>query len=51
MVTQCMPLSKMWDFTGTVSGTCINSTAMFYSTFIPDLPSKSYELLSHEQRY
>ncbi|KAH7117832.1 hypothetical protein B0J11DRAFT_592292 [Dendryphion nanum] len=31
-VTQCIPLHKMWDFTGLVKGTCINGTAFFYST-------------------
>ncbi|KAF2657260.1 hypothetical protein K491DRAFT_342989 [Lophiostoma macrostomum CBS 122681] len=31
-LTQCIPLHKMWDFTGTVAGTCINTTALFYST-------------------
>ncbi|KAF2634626.1 hypothetical protein P280DRAFT_474506 [Massarina eburnea CBS 473.64] len=31
-LTQCKPLKSMWDFTGTVKGTCINTTALFYST-------------------
>ncbi|KAF2008585.1 hypothetical protein BU24DRAFT_468705 [Aaosphaeria arxii CBS 175.79] len=31
-VTQCLPLHKMWDLTGQVPGTCINTTAFFYST-------------------
>ena len=30
-LTQCIPLHKMWDFTGLVQGTCINGTAFFYS--------------------
>ncbi|KAK3947485.1 hypothetical protein QBC32DRAFT_409217 [Pseudoneurospora amorphoporcata] len=29
---QCQPLHKMWDFTGAVGGTCINTTAFFYFT-------------------
>ncbi|KAF2270070.1 hypothetical protein CC78DRAFT_557482 [Lojkania enalia] len=31
-VTQCIPLHKMWDFTGLVEGRCINTTAFFYFT-------------------
>ncbi|KAK3942531.1 hypothetical protein QBC46DRAFT_362537 [Diplogelasinospora grovesii] len=31
-LAQCRPLSKMWDMTGTVQGSCINTTAFFYST-------------------
>lgn len=27
---QCSPLSKMWDLTGTVDGSCINTTVFFY---------------------
>lgn len=27
---QCRPLHKMWDLTGTVDGSCINTTAFFY---------------------
>jgi hypothetical protein len=30
---QCVPLHKFWDFTGQVPGTCINTTAFFYSPF------------------
>jgi hypothetical protein len=29
-LTQCVPLHKMWDFTGLVEGKCINTTALFY---------------------
>lgn len=29
-LAQCVPLHKMWDFTGAVEGTCINTTALFY---------------------
>ncbi|KAK0619013.1 hypothetical protein B0T14DRAFT_198870 [Immersiella caudata] len=29
---QCRPLEKMWDLTNTVAGSCINTTAFFYST-------------------
>ncbi|KAF1830883.1 hypothetical protein BDW02DRAFT_633260 [Decorospora gaudefroyi] len=29
---QCIPLHKMWDLTGQVQGTCINTTAFFYTT-------------------
>lgn len=31
-LAQCVPLHKMWDFTGAVEGTCINGTAFFYTT-------------------
>lgn len=31
-LTQCIPLHKMWDFTGLVQGRCINTTAFFYTT-------------------
>ncbi|PSN73842.1 hypothetical protein BS50DRAFT_1473 [Corynespora cassiicola Philippines] len=31
-LAQCIPLHKFWDFTGTVAGNCINTTAFFYST-------------------
>ncbi|CAO2656493.1 Nn.00g052960.m01.CDS01 [Neocucurbitaria sp. VM-36] len=31
-LTQCIPLHKMWDLTGLVQGTCINTTAFFYMT-------------------
>ncbi|CCC11897.1 hypothetical protein SMACR_05109 [Sordaria macrospora] len=31
-LAQCQPLHKMWDFTGAVEGTCINTTAFFYFT-------------------
>ncbi|KAF2187377.1 hypothetical protein K469DRAFT_570050 [Zopfia rhizophila CBS 207.26] len=31
-LVQCVPLHKMWDFTGMVPGRCINSTAFFYFT-------------------
>ncbi|KAK0652601.1 hypothetical protein B0T16DRAFT_321975 [Cercophora newfieldiana] len=31
-LAQCRPLEKMWDLTNTVDGTCINTTAYFYST-------------------
>ncbi|CAI6337296.1 unnamed protein product [Periconia digitata] len=31
-LAQCVPLHKLWDFTGTVQGTCINTTALFYAT-------------------
>src|SRR3569833_2083434 len=29
--TQCTPVQKLWDATGTVQATCINATAFFYS--------------------
>ncbi|KAG6361205.1 hypothetical protein INS49_009429 [Diaporthe citri] len=29
---QCQPLSKLWDLTKTQPGSCINTTAFFYST-------------------
>ncbi|KAK2770465.1 integral membrane protein [Colletotrichum kahawae] len=29
-LSQCQPLSKQWDLTGTVDGMCINTTAFFY---------------------
>ncbi|KAF2033593.1 hypothetical protein EK21DRAFT_58065 [Setomelanomma holmii] len=32
VLAQCMPLHKLWDFTGLVQGHCINSTAFFYTT-------------------
>lgn len=31
--SQCSPLEKMWDLTGTVPGVCINTTAYFYSKY------------------
>ncbi|KAF2028186.1 hypothetical protein EK21DRAFT_114102 [Setomelanomma holmii] len=31
-LTQCIPLHKMWDFTGLVAGKCINTTVLFYTT-------------------
>ncbi|KAB5518848.1 hypothetical protein GE09DRAFT_1155561 [Coniochaeta sp. 2T2.1] len=31
-ISQCRPLHKMWDLTQTEPGTCINTTAFFYST-------------------
>ncbi|KAK4449144.1 hypothetical protein QBC34DRAFT_438567 [Podospora aff. communis PSN243] len=31
-LSQCRPLRKMWDFTNSVQGSCINTTAFFYST-------------------
>ncbi|KAJ4363433.1 hypothetical protein N0V83_009726 [Neocucurbitaria cava] len=31
-LAQCIPLHKMWDFTGMVKGKCINTTALFYTT-------------------
>ncbi|KAF1961961.1 hypothetical protein CC80DRAFT_531720 [Byssothecium circinans] len=31
-LTQCIPIHKMWDFTGMVKGSCINTTAFFYTT-------------------
>lgn len=31
-LVQCIPLHKMWDFTGMVQGRCINTTALFYTT-------------------
>lgn len=31
-LSQCRPLHKMWDFTGSVAGSCIDTTAFFYST-------------------
>ncbi|KAF2675728.1 hypothetical protein K458DRAFT_471108 [Lentithecium fluviatile CBS 122367] len=31
-LAQCRPLHKMWDLTGLVQGTCINTTAFFYTT-------------------
>ena len=36
-LAQCTPLHKMWDFTGTVAGTCINTTALFYSNMTTQL--------------
>ena len=32
-LTQCIPLRKMWDLTLTVPGTCIDTTAFFYSKY------------------
>ncbi|KAF2028875.1 hypothetical protein EK21DRAFT_68843 [Setomelanomma holmii] len=29
---QCTPLHKLWDFTGTVQGHCINSNAFYHAT-------------------
>ncbi|KAK0613440.1 hypothetical protein B0T14DRAFT_279281 [Immersiella caudata] len=31
-LSQCRPLPKMWDFTNSVQGSCINTTAFFYTT-------------------
>ncbi|KAK0620834.1 integral membrane protein [Immersiella caudata] len=31
-LAQCQPLHRMWDLTGTVAGSCINTTAFFYFT-------------------
>jgi len=31
-LAQCRPLEKMWDLTGVVDGSCINTTAFFYFT-------------------
>ncbi|KAK3402607.1 hypothetical protein B0T20DRAFT_343898 [Sordaria brevicollis] len=31
-LAQCQPLHKMWDFTNSVDGQCINTTAFFYFT-------------------
>ncbi|RYN57376.1 hypothetical protein AA0114_g2398 [Alternaria tenuissima] len=31
-LAQCVPLHKMWDLAGQVSGQCINTTAFFYTT-------------------
>lgn len=31
VLVQCIPLDKTWDITQTVQGTCINTTALFYS--------------------
>jgi hypothetical protein len=39
VLAQCTPLHKLWDFTGTVPGTCINTTALFYG--------KSCQLVTH----
>lgn len=33
-LAQCVPLHKMWDLAGQVSGQCINTTAFFYSRCI-----------------
>lgn len=33
-LAQCVPLHKMWDLAGQVSGRCINTTAFFYSRCI-----------------
>jgi hypothetical protein len=30
VLAQCVPLHKLWDFTGSVPETCINTTALFY---------------------
>ncbi|KAF2828231.1 hypothetical protein CC86DRAFT_289689, partial [Ophiobolus disseminans] len=30
--TQCTPLRKLWDFTGTVQGHCINANAFYHTT-------------------
>lgn len=35
-LSQCIPLHKMWDLTRTVQGSCIDSTAFFYSEFSSD---------------
>lgn len=29
---QCTPLRKLWDFTGTVKGSCINANAFYFAT-------------------
>ncbi|KAK5657831.1 hypothetical protein OQA88_2904 [Cercophora sp. LCS_1] len=31
-LAQCRPISKMWDFTNAIAGSCINTTAFFYFT-------------------
>ncbi|ROW03068.1 hypothetical protein VMCG_05745 [Cytospora schulzeri] len=31
-LAQCLPMRKQWDVTKTVQGSCINSTAFFYTT-------------------
>ncbi|KAF2448177.1 hypothetical protein P171DRAFT_428288 [Karstenula rhodostoma CBS 690.94] len=31
-LTQCIPLHQMWNFTGVPLGTCVNTTAFFYTT-------------------
>jgi hypothetical protein len=36
---QCRPLEKMWDLTGAVDGSCINTTAFFYCKRQPNRPS------------
>ncbi|KAI1844222.1 hypothetical protein JX265_010279 [Neoarthrinium moseri] len=32
VLAQCRPIHKVWDITGLVAGTCINTTAFFYFT-------------------
>ncbi|KAK7181682.1 hypothetical protein DPSP01_013193 [Paraphaeosphaeria sporulosa] len=31
-LTQCIPLRQMWNFTSVPLGTCVNTTALFYTT-------------------
>jgi len=31
-LAQCVPMKKIWDITGTVHGTCIDTTIFFYTT-------------------
>jgi hypothetical protein len=30
VLAQCIPLEKLWDFTGTVKGQCVDTTIFFY---------------------
>jgi hypothetical protein len=58
-LTQCVPLHKMWDFTGLVEGKCINTTALFYcqppifplSSHSSYSPSTSHVLRQHPDRH
>ncbi|PSN68246.1 hypothetical protein BS50DRAFT_551661 [Corynespora cassiicola Philippines] len=34
VVGQCRPLHKLWDFAGTVEGTCINANLFFFMTSV-----------------
>ncbi|KAK0702366.1 integral membrane protein, partial [Lasiosphaeris hirsuta] len=58
-LAQCRPLRVMWDLTGSVPGTCINTTAFFYFTsafniitdiWILSLPFKTLRAIQRPQR-
>jgi hypothetical protein len=56
VLAQCIPLHKLWDFTGAIPGTCINTTALFYGTsHHPTLMSltkpPSHKLSQHRNRH